>query len=495
MTIRSRLLILATLPLTVILLLSAVSMLARQQMMASFETNNMIDEIAQETFELNLLASDYVLLKQETAQLQWNSKYQSLGETISKLEIRTLEERAAVSKLIDTYEYIGVLFSQLVDATDRESSQYQERESLIATQLLVNAQSMTSDCRMLRDIAAKELLNAQRRASHFFWPGIALVVAATLAISFLIYWSIMKPLKELRRGTDAVGAGNLDYSLSTATKDEIGGLSRSFARMTASLKMTTVSRDKLVKEVAQRKQVEEELRETMEELQRSNAELQQFAYVASHELQEPLRMVSSYTQLLERRYKDKLDADADDFINYAVNGSKRMQQLINDLLVYSRVGTRGKPLEPTDCVTVFDAAVANLDVAIQNSGAVVTRDLLPRVMAEEGQLVQLFQNLIGNAIKFHGLQPPRVHVAAEKNGNDWVFSVRDNGIGIDPQYFERIFTVFQRLHCDEYPGTGIGLAISQKIIQRHGGQIWLESQPGEGSRFYFTIPRKRGKHS
>lgn len=495
MTIRSRLLILATLPLTVILLLGAVSMLARQQVIASFETNNMIDEIAQETFELNLLASDYVLLNQERARLQWNSKYQSLGDTISKLEIHTLEEQAAVNKLGDTYEYIGVLFSQLVDATERESSQYQELKSPIATQLLVNAQSMTSDCRILRNIAAKELLNAQRRASHFFWPGVGLVVVGALAISLLIYRSIIKPIKELRKGSEVIGAGNLDYRIGTAARDEVGKLSRAFDRMAENLKATTVSRDELVKEVAERKQAEKELLQTTEELGRSNAELEQFAYVASHELQEPLRMVSSYTQLLERRYKDKLGADADDFINYAVNGAKRMQQLLNDLLTYSRVGTSGKPLKTTDCVTAFDAAVANLDVAVRESGAVVTRDPLPTVMADEGQLVQLFQNLIGNAIKFRGEQPPRVHVSSERNGNEWVFSVQDNGIGIDPQYFERIFTVFQRLHGDKYSGTGIGLAISQKIIQRHGGRIWLESQPGEGSIFYFTLPRKRGKHS
>ncbi|HEX75654.1 MAG TPA: PAS domain S-box protein [Dehalococcoidia bacterium] len=248
------------------------------------------------------------------------------------------------------------------------------------------------------------------------------------------------------------------------------------------------------RDITERKRAEEELKQIMAELKRSNAELELFAYVASHDLQEPLRMVSSYTQLLERRYKDRLDADADEFISYAVGGAKRMQDLLNDLLAYSRVGTRGKPLEPTDCAAVFDAAVANLKVAIRNSGAEVTHDALPVVMADEGQLVQLFQNLIDNAIKFRGEELPRVHVSAEQRGNEWVFSVRDNGVGIEPQYFERVFIIFQRLHSG-YPGTGTGLSICKRIVERHGGRIWLESQAGKGSTVWFAIPVKGGKQS
>ena len=242
------------------------------------------------------------------------------------------------------------------------------------------------------------------------------------------------------------------------------------------------------RDITERKRVEAELTQTIAELERSNAELEQFAYVASHDLQEPLRMVSSYTQLLARRYKGKLDADADDFIAYAVDGANHMQMLINDLLTYSRVSTRGKPFEPTDCEAVVDRLHVNLRAAVEESDAVMTHDSLPTVMADASQLAQLFQNLIGNAIKFHGEEPPRVHVSVEQKGNEWVFSVRDNGIGINPEYADRIFTIFQRLHTREYPGTGIGLAICKKIVERHGGRIWMESQPGKGSIFYFTIP-------
>jgi light-regulated signal transduction histidine kinase (bacteriophytochrome) len=224
-------------------------------------------------------------------------------------------------------------------------------------------------------------------------------------------------------------------------------------------------------------------------LERSNSELQNFAYIASHDLQEPLRMVASYMQLLSRRYKGKLDSDADEFIRFAVDGAQRMQSLINALLSYSRVGTQGKAFELTDCEKVLDGTLASLKKAIEESDAEITRGALPTVMGDPAQLGQLFQNLIGNAIKFRNHGRPAVRIAAERRGKEWLFSVADNGIGIDAKYAERVFVMFQRLHSkDDYPGTGIGLAVCKKIVERHGGKIWVESVPGAGSRFYFTIP-------
>jgi len=245
----------------------------------------------------------------------------------------------------------------------------------------------------------------------------------------------------------------------------------------------------IARDTTKRRRAEEGLKRVMAELERSNAELEQFAYVASHDLQEPLRMVSGYVGLLAKRYEDKLDTDAQEFIAYAVDGTTRMQTLIQDLLAYSRLGTQGQPFQPTDCTGVLEGALANLQVAIEESGAVITHDPLPSVSGDESQLVQLLQNLIGNALKFRGEDPPRVHVSAQQKGQEWVFAVRDNGIGIAPESSERIFQIFQRLHGrDEYPGTGIGLAVCKKIVERHGGRIWVESEPGKGATFYFTIP-------
>jgi PAS domain S-box-containing protein len=224
-------------------------------------------------------------------------------------------------------------------------------------------------------------------------------------------------------------------------------------------------------------------------LQRSNKDLEQFAYVISHDLQEPLRTVGSFVQLLAKRYKGTLDAEGDEFIAFAIDGVKRMHALIGDLLQYSRVTSRGREPQPTDAQTALDIALASLTLAVEDSGALVTHDPLPTVKADPGQLAELMQNLIGNAIKFHGEEAPRVHVSATRQGGEWMFAVRDNGIGIAAESAERIFMVFQRLHTrDEYAGTGIGLAICKKIVERHGGRIWVESEPGKGTTLYFTMP-------
>jgi PAS domain S-box-containing protein len=227
----------------------------------------------------------------------------------------------------------------------------------------------------------------------------------------------------------------------------------------------------------------------IQELNRSNEELGQFAYVASHDLQEPLRMVASYTQLLSKRYKGKLDSDADEFIAFAVDGANRMQRLILDLLTYSRVATKGNDLLYISSEEALERALINLRGAIEDSGALVTHDSLPTVLADEMQLIQLFQNLVGNAIKYQSPGVPQVHISATRNvEKKWIFAVRDNGLGIDSQFFEKIFVIFQRLHKrEEYAGTGIGLAICKKIVERHGGSISVESQPGQGSTFRFGL--------
>jgi signal transduction histidine kinase len=239
-----------------------------------------------------------------------------------------------------------------------------------------------------------------------------------------------------------------------------------------------------------RRQAEYELQETAAKLARSNADLEQFAYVASHDLKEPLRAISGSVQILQERYSASLDGDADEVIKHTVDGATRMQTLIDDLLTYSRLSTREAPLESADCSRTVQTALANLEMAIQESKAVITHDVLPVIKGDPTQLLQVFQNLINNAIKYRSERTLKIHVGAEEHESEWLFSVRDNGIGIAPQYATRIFRIFQRLHTrKEYSGTGIGLAVCKKIVERHGGRIWVESEPEEGSTFYFTLAK------
>jgi PAS domain S-box-containing protein len=267
----------------------------------------------------------------------------------------------------------------------------------------------------------------------------------------------------------------------TALRDEFGVL-RGFAK---------VSRDitkRIEAEAAEKARQALELRAA--ELKRSTDELQQLAYVAAHDLQEPLRMVISYTQLLARRYKGRLDADADEFLSFAADGALRMKILVQGLLAYCRVETTGKDLIETSSAAALELALVKLRAAIEDSGGVVTHDPLPTVTADSVQLAQLFENLVGNAIKYHGVDPPRVHVSAERSrDSEWIFSFRDNGIGIDSQYFGRIFIMYQRLHGQkQISGSGMGLAVCKKIAERHSGRMWVESSLGKGSTFYVALP-------
>ena len=245
-------------------------------------------------------------------------------------------------------------------------------------------------------------------------------------------------------------------------------------------------------DITDRKKAEEEVTNVLEEIKRSNSELEQFAYIASHDLQEPLRMISGFANLLEKRYKDSLDKDAKDFIDFIIDGTTRMHDLINDLLTFSRIGTQGKVFKPTDMNVVLEATLNNVRISAIETNAIITCDPLPVVIADESQMAQILQNLISNAIKFHGAVHPKIHISGETKKNEWIFTITDNGIGIDSKDFERIFVIFQRLHKKgEYSGTGIGLTVCKKIIQRHGGKIWVESELKKGSIFHFSIPRNQ----
>lgn len=335
------------------------------------------------------------------------------------------------------------------------------------------------------------ILLAETYTTEAFAPLRTLsIVAGTLLIVGTIIVTIVgisfatltaEPIKDLTKAAKKISVGSFGYKVQIRRRDEIGILADSF---------NTMSRE-LAKLITNLKRSEKELLRHSTELKRSNEELQHFAYVASHDLQEPLRMISSYLQLIERRYRNKLDADAEEFITYAVDGANRLQTMINGLLEYSRVDSRGKSFELVDCETMLNRAFLNLEIAIKENNAIITHDTLPTVMADSSQLLQVFQNLISNAIKFRSSEPPRIHISASRKENEWVFSVHDNGIGIEPEYTKQLFNIFKRLHGREYPGIGLGLSICKKIINRHDGKIWLESEPGKGSKFCFTVPINR----
>jgi signal transduction histidine kinase len=309
----------------------------------------------------------------------------------------------------------------------------------------------------------------------------------------LPHWRGMEALEILRQAqmdvplilvTGALGETTAVECIKSGITDYV--LKGSLARLPLAIRRALLEKRLL----EQRKQAEREKEEYLKELQRSNAELEQFAYVASHDLQEPLRMVASYTEILGERYRGKLDANADKYIGYAVDGAQRMQRLIRDLLAYARVSSQAKPLHPTDSAAVVASVVVVMHSVIGSSKTEIVCGQLPTVMADELQLSQVFQNLIANAIKFHADSAPLIEITATLIGATWEFSVKDNGIGMDMEQSGRIFQMFQRLHSrEEYEGTGIGLAIAKRIVERHGGRIWCDSAPGQGSTFHFTMPK------
>lgn len=321
---------------------------------------------------------------------------------------------------------------------------------------------------------------------HFFFSGDTFhwAMAAMTFLYALLLWRISQHNYRVHRASLLLRFENVDMiERLRGSKERVEALNR---QLSAEIQARLLAEAELR---SHHEQLEKVVQERTADLRALNKELKLFAYVASHDLQEPLRMVNSYLQLLKKKYQGRLDDKADTYITYAVDGGARMQKLIEGLLSYSRL-SGGAEFSAVDANGVYDAAVANLAKTISESKAEVTRDELPTVVGDELQLQQLMQNLISNALKFRNRDKrPEVHVSSTRKDTEWVFSVRDNGIGIEPGYFEKIFQIFQRLHTrEEYPGTGIGLASCKKIVERHGGQIWIESTPGQGSVFFFTIP-------
>jgi signal transduction histidine kinase len=306
-----------------------------------------------------------------------------------------------------------------------------------------------------------------------------LLVVGLIVVTVMLRRSVTLPIGALGRRVRRVAHGEFDAPVTSVGPRDIANLAVDIDSM----------RQRIVAELSALREAHEQLDAQTRDLERSNAELEQFAYVASHDLQEPLRKVASFCQLLEQRYKGQLDERADQYIDFAVDGAKRMQQLINDLLDFSRVGRLGDTPEPVDLGGAARRALANLDATVVESRAKVDVGPLPTVSGESSLLTTLFQNLIANALKFHGDAPPEIRIRSERDGDEWTIACSDDGIGIDPEYAERVFAIFQRLHGkDEYAGTGIGLAMCRKIVEHHGGRIWLDPNAEPGTTFRFTLP-------
>ena len=365
------------------------------------------------------------------------------------------------------------------------------------SQLRDNDDNLTGNIGIVRDVterirAAAEVLASEEKLRAMFESTSDGIVVTDMTFNIIDANEAAARIfghksKESLIGTSALGMVSADKVVDADGKQINIEFSLSQLRDSAGNLTGNIG---IVRDVTVRRRMEANLKKMVTNLERSNRDMQQFVYVASHDLQEPLRMISSFTQLLSRRFKGKLDAEADDFITYAVNGANVLQERIQALATFSRVSTQGKPFAPTDIGLVLDRALDNLNAEIQSSKAVVTRDPMPNIIADAAQMTQIFQYLIDNSIKFHGEATPQIHVSAKEQDSEWLFSVSDNGMGIMPEFKERIFVLFQRLHGVEFGGTGIGLPVCKKIVERHGGRIWVESEPGKGSTFYFAIPKE-----
>ncbi len=625
MTLSARLKTNAALFAGVILIISLLFGMVLNMQRAAFERAVVAEDFLRGSYELNSLSNRYLRYPGQRPKEQWQLVIDRLAKDLSNVAPDHPVRGAITNRMSRNLGHMKILFADLVEANENRPGAVRtaagndifERQKAQLTDLIIKrSRDVTLDAERLAAFANRDVANISRKII-IFNPIVAVLLAAlTLWMSLRIGRSITVPVSRLRAGVEKVGSGNLEHRIGITTNDEIGQLSAAFDRMTERLQATTVSRDELLREVAERQRTEEALKQSerflstiienapaciklvaadgtlvkmnaaglailgavsleqvqgksiyplvflpyrtafmkltnavfqgrsgtlefeaigingkrlwlstqavplydnagnvtallgitfditerkqaekerdrlLADLARSNKELEQFAYVASHDLQEPLRMIASYVQLLEKKYKGKLDEKADKYIHFTVDGANRMQKFIEGLLAYSRITRRGAAFVPVDMNAAFDVAVANLAAAIRESRARVTKEDLPPVSGDETQLTQLFQNLIGNATKFKMPDTsPLVHVSAKKESETYVFSVRDNGIGIDSAHADRIFLIFQRLHTQaEYPGTGIGLALCKKIVERHRGRIWVESAPGKGSTFFFTIP-------
>jgi signal transduction histidine kinase len=458
-----------------------------------FTITDSLDRLQLITQELIGHETDYILTQDVGNYGSWNAAFQRLigvvdtvDGLLSTSQMRNILEDFVLAQF--EYKKSFMKIHGLIIRASREGSvvdtrlirdlyQTSLRRTRVAARVMIeSAGEMVALNQQIVEQNSRDAIAAVERIEIIIASLAVLGILATIALRFFAVRTISRPLAMLTAVSQKMARGEFDLELNIQSDDEIGELGRTFQAMASDLHSLYSS-------------LEQKVRERTAELARSNADLEQFAYVASHDLQEPLRTISGFAALLARRYQGKLDAKADEFIRHLTEGAQRMQDLVQALLAYSRLGAKDIPFREVDCEALIKEVLGSLNASIKEIGASITADPLPMVMGEKLQLVQLFQNLIGNAIKFRGSEPVRIHLSAERSDGAWKFSLEDNGIGMEPRHTDRIFMIFQRLHSrEEYAGTGLGLAICKKVVERHGGTIWVDSQAGRGSTFYWTIP-------
>ncbi len=457
----------------------------------------LVAEMRRVAFDRIMLRDEYIVHSEKRAEVQWPAKTKYMGELfdLADRRITDTEGRQLLSQARMEYESTFRSFSAFMDLRKRDDAStggqvvLTQSEMMLVDQTFLKAYNLSDSITNLYDSIQRKSESAWTRLIYLLGLFAISSVIGVVVNSRMIDILLNRRIAALSQGIEVLGSGDIEYRIDTRGDDELSVLARGFNEMAGNLKKSYTSIGNLEAEITERKKAEDELFRSSEELKRSNEDLQRFAYVASHDLQEPLRTISSFLQLIEKRNRDRLDAESKEFISFAVSGANRLQIMINNLLEYSRVESRGTPFVEVASGDILRKVIDDFEPEIERSNAVITFDDLPTVMADPNQIGRLFQNLVGNALKFRGEEPPRIHVAARREKGSRVFSVSDNGIGIDPKYKDRIFIIFQRLHTmDTYAGTGIGLSICKKIVERHGGRIWVESEPGKGSTFRFTIP-------
>jgi signal transduction histidine kinase len=495
MRIRTLLLVIGIVFLSMMAVLVTIFTVTAQEGTKSRENRGTATSILRLLQSLTVLTTEYAAYPEERPAFQVLQAQASMAKILDEASFAGAEEKAILVRITDQskrfrsdFEYLVKLYGQNGQEVSSLQAELAER---VKSRIHLDIELMADDAVILSDIFGARVAASQIITSILM--GIAsLMLIALGTILFAVAWKgMLVPLMQLQKGTQLIAEGKLDYRVAITSHDEIGELAANFNTMAARIEESYHSiekaRDELEMKVRERTV---ELLKTSEELHRSNMELEQFAYVASHDLQEPLRTISSFLQLIEKRYADSIGDEAREFIGFSVAAANRLQEMIKALLEYSRIQLRGSPFTQVETGAVVSEAVNNLHTVIQESGAKITADGLPLVYADRSQLIRLFQNLISNAIKFRGDQAPEINITAKKKGAEWYFCVKDNGIGIDPKYKERIFLIFQRLHGRSVPGIGVGLAICMRIVERHGGRIWVESETGTGAAFWFTIPLK-----